>query len=351
MTAKRTRAGLFGLLLATLPFLPFAMSSGYDGTAAATVDRETTGVAGAGSAIPILMSELHTGAKPAVAYLVGTHVGTSDEAWTMRRSDGTRLGVPNRPVAFAPMGRGLVAVFNGEARIVFQYDGSGHAVRHSDIAGLRLAASPDHSIVGWVTPLGTPRVVEGGGSRTLTLPRVSQPRQIAAIMGSKTCKEGATSNGCSIIVNTSKGAWVSTSHGLVDKTGLSRVAAASVDSLATGTRGTGCNGVFKGLGIALWHSCHEKLFGFSVDGRRVVATGDLALRFRAARSGKVPAAWSHDDQLKLGKPVWENSRHVLVVAHRGGRWSVLRFGLDGTVEYAVPPRRGGTVAPFLLPTR
>jgi len=345
----RTRTARLGLLLATvsLPLAGVAAVTGLDGASA-----EQSAKQGAGAdPIPILVSELHTGARPAITYVVGTHIGTEDQAWTMRRTDGTRLGLDSRPVAFAPMGRGLVAVFNGEASIVFQYDASGHAVRHSDIAGLRLAASPDHSIVGWVTPLGVPRVVEGAGSRSFTLPRVSQPRQIGAIMGAKTCKEGETSNGCAIVVNTGRGAWVSSSHGIVDTTGMSRVEAANADGLATGKKTTGCNGVFKDLGVALWRTCSEKLFGFSTDGDRVVATGDLKLRFRAARSGSVLAAWSHDDQLKLGKPVWENARHTLVVAHRGHQWSVLRFGVDGTVEYAVPPRRGGSVSPFLLPTR
>ena len=44
---------------------------------------------------------------------------------------------------------------------------------------------------------------------------------------------------------------------------------------------------------------------------------------------------------------------MLVVTYSDGEWAVVRLGVDGSMEYAVPPRRGSSDlrSPFRLQTR
>ena len=66
--------------------------------------------------------------------------------------------------------------------------------------------------------------------------------------------------------------------------------------------------------------------------------------FTAARNGR--SATYFDE-------VWEDATHVLVVTYQAGKWAVVRLGLDGSMEYAVAPRRGSSDvrSPFQLQTR
>lgn len=44
--------------------------------------------------------------------------------------------------------------------------------------------------------------------------------------------------------------------------------------------------------------------------------------------------------------------HVLVVTYQAERWAIVRLGTDGSMEYAVAPRRGSQLAmPLGLQTR
>ena len=62
--------------------------------------------------------------------------------------------------------------------------------------------------------------------------------------------------------------------------------------------------------------------------------GSVVRAFTAARGGR--SATYLDE-------VWEDRTHVLVVTFQAGEWAVVRLGLDGSMEYAVAPRRGSSV--------
>ena len=51
--------------------------------------------------------------------------------------------------------------------------------------------------------------------------------------------------------------------------------------------------------------------------------------------------------------VWEDAEHVLVVTYQDGEWAVVRLGVDGSMEYAVEPRKASMddAFPFRLQTR
>ena len=112
-----------------------------------------------------------------------------------------------------------------------------------------------------------------------------------------------------------------------------------------------------------WRTCDNKLSDISPDNRHVLGTpayadgfgpttldvlttrdGATVRSFTAARNGR--SATYFDE-------VWEDAEHVLVVTYQADRWAVVRLGVDGSMEYAVAPRRGtmDVRAPFQLQTR
>ncbi|MDP3891417.1 hypothetical protein, partial [Nocardioides sp.] len=54
----------------------------------------------------------------------------------------------------------------------------------------------------------------------------------------------------------------------------------------------------------------------------------------------------------VGSRVWEDDAHVLATVHQDGEWSVVRFGLDGSMEQALGPVIGEDIDPaYVLETR
>ena len=48
--------------------------------------------------------------------------------------------------------------------------------------------------------------------------------------------------------------------------------------------------------------------------------------------------------------VWEDDTHLLATVYQQGEWSVVRFGLDGSMEVAVPGVAGDIAfSPIVLP--
>jgi len=86
----------------------------------------------------------------------------------------------------------------------------------------------------------------------------------------------------------------------------------------------------------------------------VISVGDVA------NDGRMLAMTSIEDEgscwgmfeVWKPKPIWEDDDHILVLAFENERWAVLRLGVDGSAEIAVPPvpdQHG--VGAFVLPTR
>ena len=63
------------------------------------------------------------------------------------------------------------------------------------------------------------------------------------------------------------------------------------------------------------------------------------------------AAISYDRAAILGT-TWEDEDHVLVSAFQNERWAVIRVGVDGTAESALPPVPDpGAGGAYVLPVR
>jgi hypothetical protein len=231
-----------------------------------------------------------------------------------------------------------------------------------------LAVSPDHEIVGWLGDHGSPHVVEGDGTRRFTMPRVESGRTIATIWGRQTCQEQAPEGGgCTVFVNGSRHAWVSTSHGIVSRIGpMLRVSDADQHGRLTGlvSRRTAdhpaCWGVFRAGGHRVFRTCHYFLDAFSPDGRRVLAERSQ-LRWSSVRrfailgrDGHVVHSWTFDPgrHRGLSQLTWEDPHHLLGVLQAHGTWGLVRIGTDGTVEYAGDPVDAvDEFTPYNLPLR
>jgi hypothetical protein len=78
--------------------------------------------------------------------------------------------------------------------------------------------------------------------------------------------------------------------------------------------------------------------------------GDGSIAFLGG-DGAVLQAWSGGGATLVSRPVWEDAHHALAVVFQNDAWSVVRFGDDGSMEYAVPAQPGSDADnPFVLQT-
>jgi hypothetical protein len=310
---------------------------------------------------------LATGAPPAIAYIADT--GGGEQPIRLVRSDGTSQDLPGYYDSFALMGNGLVVVDQGEdGPVAVVLDGSLDESSRSPMRGGSLAVTPGGSIVGWLGSDGSTHVVEGGGSREYDLPAVPQGADLAALVtDGQTCKEGEGGQGCAAFVNSgdSTRAWTAISHGIVEDLdpilSVRDVGGRYLLGMVSLSDEGSCWGLFKSFGKRRWDTCEQTLMAFSPSDELILGTdayldglGQRSLAFLDL-DGNVLAAWqgTKDDAPTIVQMAWEDDEHALAVVWAGEEWSVVRFGIDGSSEYAVAPVPGelDTRAAFVLPTR
>lgn len=110
---------------------------------------------------------------------------------------------------------------------------------------------------------------------------------------------------------------------------------------------SGCFGVLDtrtDLRTPIWETCDHSLDEFSPDGRYLLASspqrsglGIPSLDIVDARTGVLAASFTpaRGSQLQLVGVVWESAETVLAVATEGDETTLLRFGVDGSLEEAV----------------
>ncbi len=108
--------------------------------------------------------------------------------------------------------------------------------------------------------------------------------------------------------------------------------------------GTSCWQVARSGGPVLWRTCAWALGAFSPDGRYVVGTpsngdglGSSKVALLEARTGKVVAVFTAPAGSFAREFRWEDGRSLLAVVYDEGRWTVLRLGVDGSVQRTLPP--------------
>lgn len=299
---------------------------------------------------PILISTvgLERGADPAAPYLQGQG-SSGDAVWRLRRPDGTALRVPSGWTDFAPLGRGAIGTYGSEAGVVRERVAADGSVTSSRAGGryYGLVSTPDHSILGYLDNQRRFVALEDGGRRTLRFGSVSGVDEPGAIRGSGTCQEDA-GDGCTVFLNKypHRRARFTTSHGITDTVPLlKRVTDVDARGRLIGVTAsdTGCSGLLVRAARVRWSTCEHELLAFAPGGRRVLAADeeydidDVAVY---TVGGELQVSWTFPSRFRPGHErrlvdaAWEDATHVLVTAFDRGHWTVLRLGLDGSVERA-----------------
>ncbi|WP_457205218.1 hypothetical protein [Nocardioides sp. P5_C9_2] len=309
------------------------------------------------------VSDLDTGAAPQVAWAERTRASRV----VIHGPDGA-TPAPGNVRAFAPMGSGYVVQTGGARPPRVRWIGAdGTPGPREWRTGYGLAVSSGGEAVAFTGRRGQVRVIDSEGDRVLRMPRVpGRGLHTPAVVFGEDCQESETSNGCAIMVNSTRRplSWVTSSHGIVDRTpfqtvttGRGRWLGGIVSRTDTGT----CNAMRRGTRTR-WTTCRNQLSTISPDRRHLVGTpayadgfGPTRLDFLDLRSGDRTRSLVSDRQGRSATyvdQVWEDSEHLLVVTFQAGEWAIVRLGTDGSMEYAVPPRPdGGDLdAPLYLTT-
>ena len=310
---------------------------------------------------------LATGPPPAIDYIADT--GGGEQPIRLVRRGGTSQDLAAYYDSYALIGNGLVAVDqddNGPVAVVL--DDNFEETSRARMRGGSLAVTSDGSIVGWLGSDGSTHVVEGGGTREYDMPTVPRGADLAALLSDgPTCKEGEGGQGCAAYVNSgdSTRAWISISHGIVEDLGPIRAVGDAgggylLGMVSLSDQGS-CWGLFKNMGKTRWETCDHTLVAFSPSDRRILGTdayldglGQRSLAFLDL-DGRELAAWqgTAESAPTIVQMAWEDDDHALAVVYAADEWSIVRFGVDGSSEYAVPPVPGevDSRAAFILPTR
>ena len=115
---------------------------------------------------------------------------------------------------------------------------------------------------------------------------------------------------------------------------------------------SGCFGVVDpdvSTGNPVWETCDHSLGAFSPDGRYVMASspygdgfGLTTLDVLDAETGEMVARFTQagNTRIDLVMPVWESDGTIVAVAAEGETQTMVRLGVDGTLEEVVDPVEG-----------
>jgi hypothetical protein len=120
-----------------------------------------------------------------------------------------------------------------------------------------------------------------------------------------------------------------------------------------------CSGVADRSGSLAWKTCNHILLtlsprSFYVSADAPYHDGPGSTVFAAYGAANGDLVFEHRSteatQAFVQTSTWENDSYVLANVFQGGRWSVVRFGVDGSMEVSVPPVTGDVASsPIVLP--
>jgi hypothetical protein len=296
------------------------------------------------------VSDLPTGAPPAVAVLEGNDVSavaTTQEAEVSHGAGGVTVEAGGKTFGPYPSSHGLAANAAGTA-------------------------------VAWSTDEGDVMVWADGAGQPFTLASFGQTDvRVAAITGTD-CVRGKASD-CEYFVSRynmetgqPESVRISGDGGVGDvdpdrsiiavrdATDAGRVLGLTeIDDMRPGT----CSVVLEPAqtgSTPLLETCDYALDEFSPDGSYVLASDTYG---DGIGSGTIAVFESDGDRLSYrnnrssqdltfyNSAVWEDETHVLFTLFQDGKWSIVRMGVDGAMEFAVAPQAGDEMeVPWHFPT-
>ncbi|QIK75470.1 hypothetical protein [Nocardioides piscis] len=295
------------------------------------------------------VSDLPTGEPPAIAYAELT----GRNRWKIHRPSG-QTTFRGKLLELAPMGSGFVVQTSTRTAYETRWIGAdGASGARTWRTGPGLAVSPKGGAVAFAGARGRVTVIDSDADRVLRMPRVpGRGLNSAVVVSGEDCKESATSNGCAVWVNSHRRSrsWVTSSHGLVDRTrfrqvstGRGRWLGGITEASDTGT----CSAMVRGQRTR-WTTCRNRFSDISTVNEHVLGLpaygdgfGPTTLDVLDLRSGDRVRSWVADRKGRSATyfgEIWEDPEHVLVVTFQDDKWAIVRLGLDGSMEYAVVPR-------------
>jgi hypothetical protein len=307
------------------------------------------------------VSDLPTGAAPQLPYV---------EDGSLHLADGTTAQVPTRyPVdSFVAMRDGSrVWQTNNDSVPFIEIEASDGTLLPPIRSDWGLAVNGAHTIAAWMTPDGRVHVFGPGDTEPATLGDPitdGYQRTVVAVTGTDCALA------CDVYVNVSaaggaRPVWEvspSGSRRLLDGSfqGISDVTDSGLtigfDSV---TDNGSCSKLLGGGEFQGFRTCKVTLESFSPDGSTIMADppyfdglGPTALSMWNLEGKKLfERRADNKHQATVASARWEDARHLLTTIYQDGKWSIVRVGIDGSLEYAVPPVSGNDVdSPFVLPT-
>jgi hypothetical protein len=322
----------------------------------------TTPTTGSSAPAPSTLAQIPQGSGPRVAWRQGR---------TVHLEGGRTLTLPHGTWSgFAPYRGGIVvgstndisdeiAVVDADGRVVLRGGGSGPVL------------SPDRSRVTWWSQqlaafVSGPTSDTGGGADT-TLPTVARrPRPIGYLGGQLVYRVDSDTGGVAVSCGTACTVTISGMSTVRAVDSERRLLAGYVDAGSPQVAPSCPTAVFHIPDLtgstsrtvhvsSSWRCTSDTPETFSPDGSALALTHQGAdgtvtgLRVRDSASGSLRASYDAPSGVQVGAMVWEDDSHLLVDVFDApyGEWTVLRVGLDRTVERAAAVVPGDdTLNPF-----
>lgn len=372
---RRRRTALVGLVAAGVVTLAVPAGLALTGTLDANDAPPVAAQSPSGSATPgprslvevsLLDDAQPGGDAPSVPYLRGDVVVTPA---------GDRITVTGRgtAVGLALLGdRWLVERDLGDGRRTLDTVAADGRVIGSAPAQSGPELSDDGTVAAYVAENGDLHTMSAadGDLRLAAAADVGEYPQVAAVVGSRTCKEaGSESGGCTVLVNLGTGGVRSaSSHGIVDEVpgfvALADVLGDRALGAVSATDSGSCSSLQdRTSGQMLWQTCENSFGALSPDGRHAYGypaytdgMGPKSVSIVDAVDGRELVRFADEGRTDthVRDVVWESDSSLLLTVWDGEdrSWSVLRAGVDGTLAEVETGLQGGDMEPAVhLPTR
>lgn len=299
---------------------------------------------------PLTLQGLDRGAGPGTGYLAGT-------TWHTPANDGVDLSALDGQInEVAPLGTGyLVSVATGGDVTAHYVDSSGRpGAQEWPISG-SLVVSDDGHVGAFVEPDGQVVTVRDDGTATDFM-HVDRGTGFDAVAMSGTCSGSPDDQDpCAVWVQSSgrkPASWFVTVNAASTARTQYRMLADVRDhgTLAAGITEVHEDDLSTCSAVETtssdkpgWTTCGHQMVAFSTDGKHVLAQpdgdglGPTSLAVFDADKGTKVLDLSVADQGYVRQMIWEDNTHVLATIYQQGQWGIVRIGLDGSRQYAVPP--------------
>ncbi len=339
-------------LLAALLVVPLTAACDDDEAAPARTQTPTPPAVPSDRGPVLDAAALTTGRPPRVPYAFSEHPTFGGGDWTLVRTDGSSVPFGHRPALFVAFEDRVVNGYGTEGGFVVEvWDRSGERLAEIDgLCHFALVTTPSRDRAAWLEGDTLAEVAEDGSlsTRPVVLPDGHCGEVDPVGLRDASLYVDGRQAAPSVVTGPGEPVPIAGLRDLEDVSARGNLAGRLPDE-------DHCWAVLRPDGRQRWRTCADRLVSFSPDGRHLLGTvGQLDPRrlvVHGPRNGRFEAQWDNVARQWLEQVEWEDAGHLLaVVRNPAVGWAVVRLGIDGRAEYAVPPvRTGSELSPFRLP--